>query len=124
MSAAQVLALAAAENPSYAGPFAYNSQASRKVFMGESPCVPLDVLSKSLQAGNEDALKEHHKNILRNPDTCSSACRTTMNACFASVPGDSISEKMNDGQLQSCLRQAMTCHEACAAKPARKDVYS
>lgn len=121
---AEVIVNAAAQDNSYAGAFAYESQAPRKVFMGESPCVPMPTVAQALEKtaaaghGGGGALSSQEVEALRkvigmDVAGCAAQCTLPMWECMSQVPGKTLSEKMQDKSAQVCNQRARACYQSC-----------
>lgn len=117
---AEVIATAAATNPSYAGPFAYDNQMPMKTFMGQEPCVPLPVI---LDAEQRSASNQHNTNLrpqdieaLRKVigmDVASCGLKCAPWQCIADVAGASLSDKLGSAAGQACMKRSMACYQSC-----------
>lgn len=127
--AAQMVLAAAGEDRSYAGAFAYESQMPMKVFMGESPCVPLPTVVDALNAqqqqstggGGSSSLKPQDINALRKVigmdiGSCSMQCSPALWECMSSSPGKTLSDKISDGKVSACMQSSMACYKSCITK--------
>ena len=109
---AEILLNAANQDRSYAGAFAYESQTPHKVFMGQSPCVPLptvmEVIQGSAPAGPGD-MNTLRKVIGMDVASCSAQCTPQMHSCLASTSGN-LADKMGSGK---CLQETLSCYQSC-----------
>lgn len=119
---AEVIAAAAATNPSYAGPFAYDNQGPMKTFMGQQPCVPLPVILDAEQRGVSNQqntnLRPQDVEALRKVvamDVASCGLKCAPWQCIDGVAGDSLGGKLGSGSGQTCMKQSMKCYNACIA---------
>ena len=118
---ASVLAAAAAADPSYAGPFAYDSQTPMKTFMGQVPCVPLPTLleaerggthSKQTQMGPQD-IESLRKVIGMDVGSCGLKCAPWQ--CIADAPGTTLSDKLRSSAGKACMNNSTSCYQSCIA---------
>ena len=117
---ANVIAAAAATNPSYAGPFAYDTQIPMKTFMGQEPCVPLPVI---IDAEQRSTANQHNTNLrpqdieaLRKVigmDVASCGLRCAPWDCIASIDGASLGDKLGNSQGKACMKKSMSCYQSC-----------
>jgi hypothetical protein len=120
---AQRVMKAAAEDRSYAGPFAYESQVPFKVFAGDVPCVPLPTVVDALEhnnGGGGGALSPRDIASLRkvigmDVASCSTRCSPQLHECIGSAPGKNLSDKMSDSTAQACMKQSLACYQTCIA---------
>ena len=123
---AQLVMKAAAEDRSYAGPFAYESQIPHKTFMGEVPCVPLPSIVDALgHSGGRDgaSLKQQDIAALRkvigmDVASCSAQCSPQFMDCVSAAPGQTLGEKLENSGAQACVRQSLSCYQSCIAQAA------
>lgn len=121
-SAGGQIVMNAAQDTSYAGAFAYESQSPRKVFMGESPCVPMPTVVQALEAnaggGGGGGISSQEVEALRKVigmevGGCAAQCTLPMWDCIAQVPGKTLAQKMQDKSAQVCNQQARVCFQTC-----------
>ena len=122
-ASAQLVMQAAAEDRSYAGAFAYDSQTPHKVFMGEVPCVPLPTVVDALDqsAGQGAGLKPQDIDALRkvigmDVASCSTKCSPALWECVANSSGKTLGDKLAESQVQACMQHSLACYQSCIAK--------
>lgn len=122
MISADSVLKSALSSPSYAGPFAYDSQATHKTFMGHSPCVPLNTVVEAL-GGNLDLntvqtpfmrslMRDTTQTLKVQENMCSSTCSTRFTSCIVDAPGNNLNEKIQSN-MSTCVQAAYECMKTC-----------
>ena len=118
-TAAEVVTRAALREPSYAGAFAFESQAPMKTFAGETPCVPLPTVVEALSATGRPSANVETETLREvigmDVASCAAACTPPLVECMLGRnPNRSLAARMADPGVQSCVAHAKNCHTACA----------
>ena len=105
---ASVIAAAARENVSFAGPFAYEQQIPMKSFLGQQPLVPIKPLMEALDSMQHGEASPKHKRVAHDalkhrPHSQKHAdCERRISACNA-IAGDKQREACMQKAASSCL---------------------
>ena len=102
-----VLVARALQDKSFAGPFAYENSSVNKVFAGDTPKVPPEVLLKSFQVQLGESIVG--SSLLAKAPQCFSHCESQYHACLQhGTPSVDT--------WSSCKASASMCLLSCAMK--------
>ena len=102
--------MAALENPSYAGPFAYDFNTPQKVFLGNQPVAPLSEVIAALAAAEGGSATPMHQKIIKQqiqPQPSPQDMATQCAAHCATIHCDAGDKTCAQKQIQ-CKNMCMT----------------